>query len=60
MGRWVDLIGPGSGWAIFWPAHSKKNNNTKQKRKAQAERDNGINIHELKQCSYPNNIPWPD
>jgi len=23
MGRWVDLIGPGSGWAIFWPAHSK-------------------------------------
>ncbi|EOA38904.1 hypothetical protein CARUB_v10011286mg [Capsella rubella] len=23
MEHWVDLIGPGSGWAIYWPAHSK-------------------------------------
>ncbi|KAF8088353.1 hypothetical protein N665_0544s0003 [Sinapis alba] len=23
MGRWIGLIGPGSGWALFWPAHSK-------------------------------------
>ncbi|KAL0775419.1 hypothetical protein Bca101_040571 [Brassica carinata] len=23
MEYWVDLIGPGSGWALFWPAHTK-------------------------------------
>ncbi|CAN7138114.1 unnamed protein product, partial [Brassica rapa subsp. narinosa] len=23
MGHWIDLIGPGSGWALFWLAHTK-------------------------------------
>ncbi|CAE5959767.1 unnamed protein product [Arabidopsis arenosa] len=23
MEHWVDLNGPGSGWAFYWPAHSK-------------------------------------